>query len=227
MCFSVYLRALIVGLVAILALSPFPYWETGQAQPSPDSHEIRVHAWPAYQLAPLSFEAEFISNSEVRLTWTNSPGAEGIEIRAGLNQYPDDVTGGRLVFSGSGTYFNDINVDLSGEDAVYYRAWQIYAGPAYSVDYAQDSVEGENIMALIGQTALLIALVFFALWRGRQYPWLSFLCGMGLIAASLAIMNEEGRDWVAYVMTYMAIGFCLIGIGLFESFGKHKEKDQG
>lgn len=159
----VYLRAIVVGLVTILALSPFPYWDTGTAQ-LPDSHEIQVVAYPSFQLPPANFTAIKIDDSEALLTWTNRLGATGIEIRAGTSRYPSTILDGRLVFSGSASAFSDISVDLSGENGQYYRAWQIYTGPIYSVGYAQDSVAGSSnmiIAAVILVMVIGVGLLFY------------------------------------------------------------------
>lgn len=202
-------------IAVIFALLPFPFWDTGDAQ-APMSKIIVVSAFPAFQLPPIDFQANKVSNSEALLTWTNAPGATGIEIRSGINQYPATVLDGQLVFSGSASAFADINVDLSGENGVYYRAWHTYAGPVFSTGHAEDSIEGENFMAFIGLVLIPLVMTIGGYYVKR--PTAIIAGSIGWIIVGIYALGQSDYTWDYWYTLFffgMFMGFVTLLEGSF------------
>lgn len=74
----------------------------------------------------------------------------------------------------------------------------------------------------INDVILLVAVVFFGLWRVREW-WVAILSGIGAIAMSFSILDEVGGDGAAFCLTFVALGICLIGMGIFRSFDRMED----
>lgn len=160
-----------------------------------------INLWSNLPGAPTDFTITQTGPTSINITWTMGVGANTTLIRVGTDNYPENVTDGYLVYSGSGTYVEVDGLNLDSQ-TYYYRAWS-YNDYGYSVDYAQDYIGGQ--MALLGIFAAMgIALLFgFFHWRSGFFGYGA--AGAFALTAFQAFTMSGSTNPASITDTYMAM----------------------
>lgn len=111
---------------------------------------------------PLNFTITQTGSDSISINWTLGINADGTEIRVSTTGYPGDVTGGFLVYNGTGTgvSINGLNLDMN---TYYYRAWS-WNTYGYSIDYAEGHIGGASMEMLVFGI-LPLGLLGLFLWK--------------------------------------------------------------
>jgi hypothetical protein len=182
--------------------------------------DVTITADPSGLFAPTNFDAVYINDHKVTITWVTNPLAVTTHIRGKTGSYPTGIADGYQVYNGAGVTVDDETVSLDETATnVYYRAWSVGGGGAPSPDYAEDNLGG------VGMT--LIAFFGFALimtWiylRNRAY-WIMSLFTSAAWFFELAYWTTGGGRPTTItagtpadqIIVYMMLGLGMLFIAL-------------
>lgn len=160
--------------------------------------------------APTNFVITQTGSSSANLTWTMGAGATRTIIRGSDNNYPTTITGGYLVYNGTGTDADveGLNLDTT---SYYYSAWSENSH-GVSTDYAQASIQGGGFMTLIALFAFCGIVSFMSL-RSRFYL-LKLLAGACWIAMLVYWIYVPPASITAGSPPHIAVMIVLIGLAV-------------
>lgn len=196
-----WLIASLAILVVIIMIST-PVWAVVKQQAAPIrqwlgvlTQDITITAIPITVGAPESFTVTYISDLEVKITWTKPEDAVNTMIRAAVGRYPKDREVGYLVYYGDGESTSDTGVNLNETTIpVYYRAWSENESEEWSPIWAEGSIEGVSVAEL----ASVMTQIFSILAIFVQFLPLVFFCVLAfwknnpvlfMLAAGAALFN--------------------------------------
>lgn len=136
--------------------------------------------------APTNFTATQTGVSSANLTWTKGAGATLTIIRAGTVGYPQTPTEGYDVYNGTDNWTSSDGLALDFA-TYYYTAWS-WNGYGYSIDYAQTSIGGAN-MIMFGLLILPLAFTGFYFWK--REIWQGLVACLCWLAAAIFFMTQS------------------------------------
>ena len=139
------------------------------------SQEVTVTATPDYGI--LTFAIDYISETQMDLSWTTPPDVVNVMVRAkygsDLAEIPDEDTApndGYLVYEGAGASVSDTSMDFDQNTGpLYYKLWGQKADGTWYV--GSKSVWEESAIVILGAFMILALGLFiatFALKSGRR-----------------------------------------------------------
>jgi len=137
---------------------------------------------------PTNFTITQIGANSISLNWTKGIGAETTIIRGSESQYPNSITDGYLVYTGSGNSTKIENLDLS-MSGHYYSAWSRNSY-GYSTDHAQASVGGNMIAIIAIGLMSLVVMIFGFVYKPASVPML-IIAGIGWAITGALVLNNR------------------------------------
>lgn len=191
--------------------------------------DVTVTATPAYGI--ISFTIDYISDTQMDLSWTATGDVVNVMVRAkygeDLDEIPDedtDPSDGYLVYEGDGSSVSDTSMDFDGNPGpLYYKIWgQKVDDKWYTGSYS--AWEESAVMLLLGMLAFAGILSFLA-FRSSFKP-MRFVAGFGWVAVlvywilsppSAITAGSAAHVAVMLVLIFAAVAVSLSGFGAEES----------
>ena len=198
------------------------FYQTIRFSPTNATITLTVTALGGLLSPPTDFQATFINDYEVSLTWTKGASANNTIIRAKYNDYPSSPTDGYGVYWGVGSSANDTATNFYEYlGTIYYAAWSDNNTGTDNVTWSWSS---ESALADLGGPAvsdlvdllkfivivLLIAGGFIALAKWTKSTFIQIMAGLVTITAGIAYIAMDPDIW-----TNLIFGTAIIAVGLY------------
>jgi hypothetical protein len=177
---------------------------------------ITVTNTPLFGLeAPTQLTVTYITDSDVRVTWTIGNMAVNTEIVANYNHYPTSRTDGYVLYDSTGTYVDDLSVNLNEYWGTYYvSGWSQDVDGYWTTDYSSAKYE-VDMTALVAEMqqwllfALLVALNALVFWKVDKHKFF-WVIGAIIDITSGLLFAATAVQWT---MTWV-LGFMIAIVGL-------------
>ena len=170
------------------------------------------------------FTIEYISETQLDITWGYSGDAVNVMIRAKYGEFPANIpdaltepSDGYLVYYGNGVATSDTSMDFDENPGpLYYRAWAEDAGGNWEI-VPKEGTEESNIMTLLflGGIPLALVIAMFAV-KNEVLGYAAALFWAILGAYCYTLYTTPWVDWEFFMM--FGCFLCGVPLSLFGSF---------
>ena len=162
-------------------------------------------------LAPTNFTIVRTGSTTANLTWTRGVAANTTYIRVSDAGCPGSLTGGWLVYNGTGTEVAVDGLDLNTNTYCFW-AWS-WNENGFSTDYAQDSISGGNMVATA--IFLFLALGFTGMFFWKRIGLLAYgAAGSWAVGAFQCFQTSGSSSPVNITDVWMALFWMCIALVL-------------